>query len=86
MKKNNELRVRIIANWIKITITWGISTAICFAIMNTFTYKSDAQAIGFLMMSPIFGLLVISPLACMWDKRISKYTRILNNRKEKGLK
>ena len=86
MKKNNELRIRIAANWVKIIITWAITTAICFAILNTFTYKSDGQAIGFLMMSPLFGLLLGSIPLCIWDKRINRYTRILNNRKEKGLK
>ena len=86
MKKNNELRIRIVINWIKIIITWAITTAICFAILNTFTYKSDSQAIGFLMMSPLFGLLLASIPICIWDNRIIHYTYIINRRKEKGLK
>ena len=86
MKKNNELRIRIFANWMKIMITWAISTAICFAILNTFNYKSDSQAIGFLMLSPMFGFVVASIPLCIWDNKINKYTRILRNRKEKGLK
>ena len=85
MKKNNELKVRIIANWAKIIITWAIATIIILFILNSFTYKSDSQAIGFLMLSPLFGILVISPLACLWDKRIEKYSRILNRRKRNGL-
>lgn len=85
MKKNNELRIRIFANWIKIIITWAITTAISFVILMQFDYVSDGQAVGFLMMSPLFGLLLASIPLCIWDKRINHYTRILNNRKNKGL-
>ena len=84
MKKNTELKIRIVMNWVKISIAWAIATVIAFLILNTINYKSDSQAIGFLMLSPLFGLLVISPLACRWDSFIRKYTKILNSRKEKG--
>ena len=85
MKKNTELKVRIAANWIKIMITWSISTAICFAILLQFDYVSDGQAVGFLMMSPLFGMMLAAIPLCIWDSRIKKYERILRNRKEKGL-
>ena len=84
MKKTTELKIRIAANWIKITVVWAIVTVIIFSIMNSFTYKSDSQAIGFLMLSPLFSLLVVSPLACIWDYRIKRYEHILKREKNKS--